>query len=180
MKKELYLPLVLIGLSAAFIVVSFLIWITRGNDSLLKKKLRIGALILSLTGTAIGCESRTCYVPLYDAGQNQLVLSGVIYPDGTFVMNLAFGNRIEGTILYPTIDEYTFQILNDDGSRIDRGPMVIQDGEFDEDLEEFTISIREDIPTGIYNLNFYMASEADLDNYEIKPFARFRMELTGR
>jgi hypothetical protein len=176
-KKELYLPLVLIGLSAAFIVVSFLIWITRGNNSLLKKKLRIGAIILSLTGTAIGCESRTCYVPLNDAGQNLIVLNGETYPDGTFILNLALGNWIQGNIHYPTANEYSFQILDGDGNRADRGGMNALDGEYDEHLEAFDMSVRTDIPTGIYDLNFYMASEADLDMYEIKPFAQFRLEI---
>lgn len=180
MKRELFLPLVLIGLSAAFIVVSFLVWLTRGNDSLLKKKLRIGAIILSLTGTAIGCESNQCYIGARDETPNQIVLTGETYPGETFTLDLTTSNTIKGSINYPTIDEYTFQILDGDGTRIDRGPVLAQDGEYDEDLEWFDLSVQVDIPTGLYDLNFYAASEDDLDKYEIKPFAQFRLGITGR
>ena len=179
MKKELYLPLVLIGLSAAFIVVSLLVWITRGNDSLLKKKLRIGAMILMLTGTAVGCNCTevTCYI---GTRPNMVYFDDGTTMDGEIHLDLNIGNIVTGTIESPSSPVYTFQILDDEDVIIDRGPIEAIDGKYDDRLEAFELSVREDITSGTYDLNFYMASEEDLDNYEIKPFTWFHLDITGR
>jgi hypothetical protein len=51
--------------AAGFVAVSFLVWITRRHPYWVRKKLSIGALLLSLTAFATtNCyPARTCYVP---------------------------------------------------------------------------------------------------------------------
>jgi hypothetical protein len=179
-KKELYLPLVLIGLSAAFIAVSFLVWITRSNDSLLKKKLRIGAMILMLTGATVGCDCSdvTCYI---QAMPNMVYIDGTIYPGGEVTLDLNFSNIIAGIIESPTSSVYSFQILDDEEAVIDRGPIEAIDGEYDDDWHEaFELSVSEDIASGIYDLYFYMATEENLTTHEIKPFVQFSLGIIGR
>ena len=66
MRRELFVPLILAGLTVAFVVVFLLVYMSRGNSTyLIRKKLRIGAFILSLT--AVGCSDPvgtvTCYTP---------------------------------------------------------------------------------------------------------------------
>ncbi len=82
MKKEVLLAVVVIGLSLAFVVVSVLVWLCRGHPWLVRKKLRLGALLLALTGITSGCgsgdQSSNCYmVPLDgDGGYCQDVPDG--------------------------------------------------------------------------------------------------------
>jgi hypothetical protein len=101
MKKELYIPLILIGLSVVFVVVSFLLWLLRGNDSLLKKKLRIGALILLLSGTAVGYSGCwSCYFTLPD---NRFVVE-----DHT--LDISVTNKITGQIHHRAGEDFWYLI----------------------------------------------------------------------
>jgi hypothetical protein len=72
-KKEIFFPLLAAILGFVFILLSLMVWLNRGkNNGLLKRKLRIGALILALT-TAASCGSPhvSCYeMPrITDTGQ---------------------------------------------------------------------------------------------------------------
>jgi hypothetical protein len=155
-KKEICLPLVLIGLSAAFIVVSFLVWITRGKDSLLKKKLRIGALILSLSGVGSGCWAVSCYETLpYD----YFTLEGMDF-NGEIELDLTVSNILRGKIEQRHSQEYWFLIAGQDSAEIQTGTLEALDGAFNENTEEFEIAVRSDIPSGRYELYFY-SEESD-------------------
>ena len=155
MKKELYLPLVLIALSAAFIAVSFLVWITRGNDSLLKKKLRIGALILSLTGVATGCwssEEIYCYVPSVGSA----IIVEDTRPHGTIELDMSVTNKLSGEIYPADGEELQYAITDQNDQDVQTGAVEALDGAFDEKLEEFELVVRSDIATGQYILKFYV------------------------
>jgi hypothetical protein len=167
-KKELYLPLVLIGLSAAFIAVSFLVWITSGNDSLLKKKLRIGALIISLSGIALGCWSErdcsTCYLV---AQENQFIVEDQ-HMGGRIVLEMSVTNKLTGMVDNYTSDNFWYLIEDYNDNEIQRGTVDPLDGAFDEYSEEFEIPVRIDLATGEYKLEFYLLEEEyPLATYEL-------------
>jgi hypothetical protein len=154
MKKELYIPLVLIGLSVAFIVVSFLLWLSRGNDSLLKKKLRIGALILTLSGVATGCwysEEVTCYVPSVSC---VFVVEDAV-AQGTIELDMAVTNKLSGKIYQPEGEDFWYVITDQDDQEIQTGTVEALDGVFDEGMEEFELVVSSDVATGEYVLDFY-------------------------
>ena len=159
MKKELYIPLILIGLSVAFVVVSFLLWLSRGNDSLLKKKLRIGALIISLSGIALGCWSeRDCSTCYLIAPQNQFTVEDQ-HDGGKIVMDMSVSNKLAGHVSGYTSDDLWYLIEDYDDNEIQRGTVEPLDGSYDEYSEEFEILIRIDLPTGEYKLEFYQLEE---------------------
>jgi ABC-type glycerol-3-phosphate transport system substrate-binding protein len=66
LRKYLIIPVILLGLSIVFIILSIMLFISKGNDSILRKKLRIGGLILALQGVAIQgvwpSSGQECYV----------------------------------------------------------------------------------------------------------------------
>ena len=68
-RKESLLPVGLAGLTVLFIIISALVYLSRGNGFLIKQKLKLGALILALTATLAGTsgcdqgEVISCYVP---------------------------------------------------------------------------------------------------------------------
>jgi hypothetical protein len=63
MKKEILIPIILIVLGLIFILINAFIYFTKGNSWFIKKKLKVGALILSLSGI-LACGSPpkvSCY-----------------------------------------------------------------------------------------------------------------------
>src|SRR5437763_1486857 len=72
-KRDFLFPLIVALLGLVFVLISFLIWLNDGkNNKLLKRKLYIGALILSLTNV-ISCgqppEKVSCYKATKDTTQ---------------------------------------------------------------------------------------------------------------
>jgi hypothetical protein len=63
MKKEHIFPVLIIALGLVFAIIDILIFFSGGNAWLISKKLKIGAMILTLTGIlACGSHPRpTCY-----------------------------------------------------------------------------------------------------------------------
>jgi hypothetical protein len=169
MKKELYIPLILIGLSVAFVVVSFLVWITRGNDSLLKKKLRIGGFILLLSGAAVGCKcDSSCYIV---ARENQFIVEDQ-YIGGRLALDMSETNKLTGLVSNYTSKNLWYLIEDHNDNEIQRGAVEPLDGAFDEHSEDFEILVRIDIPTGEYKLEFYMIE----DDY---PLAAYDLHVTN-
>jgi hypothetical protein len=159
MKKEIYIPLILIGLSVAFVVVSFLLWLSRGNDTLLKKKLRIGALIISLSGIALGCWSErdcvSCYLVIPD---NQFIVEDQNIGGG-IVLDMSVTNKLTGKITHRADEDFWYLIRGQNGDEVQRGMVDPLDGAYDEPEEEFEILVRIDLATGEYQLEFYLLEE---------------------
>lgn len=66
MKKEIIIPALIIFLGVIFVFINILVFFSKGNNKFIKKKLKVGAIILSLTGI-IACgtphtEQPTCYI----------------------------------------------------------------------------------------------------------------------
>ncbi len=63
MKKDILIPLVIISLGLIFVIINIFVFLSKGNEWFIKKKLKIGALILTLTSIA-ACHTihqPTCY-----------------------------------------------------------------------------------------------------------------------
>jgi hypothetical protein len=63
MKREIVIPVLISVLGLVFIIINIIVLVSRGNSWLIKRKLKVGAMILSLTGI-LACGSPqqpTCY-----------------------------------------------------------------------------------------------------------------------
>jgi hypothetical protein len=65
MKKEIIFPVILIILGLIFCVINMLVYFTKGNHHIIRRKIKVGALIISLTGI-LACgtsptQKTTCY-----------------------------------------------------------------------------------------------------------------------
>jgi hypothetical protein len=153
MDNKFLVPFAVAGLTVAFAVISFLVFISRGKNALLlKKKLRFGALLLILTGAAIGCKQQEpfCYSP---ARLNQFYLQ---YPtEGGLVVNLARNDTLSGTIKERTLNEFSFALILGTDSILQKNNIYPLDGKFDSTTEHFKIVLDGNIPTGYYDLQFY-------------------------
>ena len=67
MKKELILPLIIFALTLVFAVICLMVYLSKGNAYWIKRKLKIGALLLTFNGIVYGTSGQggvydTCYL----------------------------------------------------------------------------------------------------------------------
>ncbi len=73
MRKENFIPIALVFLGIIFVVISLIVFFTKGKSCyFIKKKLKVGALIISLTailnGNSLSADynhKKTCYMPIH-------------------------------------------------------------------------------------------------------------------
>jgi|GEM_PF-3700084 len=64
MKKELYIPLIILALTLVFGAICLMVFLSDGNAYWIKKKLKIGALLLTFNGIVYGTNAQgvSCYL----------------------------------------------------------------------------------------------------------------------
>jgi len=95
-KKEILVPLAVVVLSIAFVGISAMVVLSRGHPWCIKKKLRIGAVLLTLTGAATtGCGGHqiSCYDPIV----NELSVENQHY-GGEITVDLSVGHTLSGKV----------------------------------------------------------------------------------
>jgi hypothetical protein len=155
MKKDWLVPLAIAGLSAAFLGISLLVFLSRGNPSLIKRKLKIGALLLTLTGAMTGCNRNTggiCYAPDLS---DDMVITEHLAGNSQIEMNPAEDATLSGEISDRRSEEFSFRIDRENASEALKDEIVALDGRFDEDRENFEIALPQDFPVGTYRLSLY-------------------------
>jgi hypothetical protein len=63
MKKEILIPVLLMFLGVVFVIINIIVYFTKGNNWVVSKKMKVGALILTLT-SIVACHTvpkPTCY-----------------------------------------------------------------------------------------------------------------------
>ncbi len=171
MKKYIIIPIVLFFLSIIFFVISFLVWLTKGkNSKLIEKKLKIGAIILTLTATissiSISCipQTITCYVDTGSPPPTLIVfddLSSDGIQDRKIYMDLTTDNILEGKINYAGTYDYSYRFE-------DKNKKVLQFDDLSlDDNKKFSITIQQDLTPDSYNLFFYKVKKENQleDNY---------------
>jgi len=109
LRKYLVIPIALLGLSIVFIVLSIILEIAKGNDSILRKKLRIGGLILALQGLAVqgAWPSSSCY----ERASPVFVVDSASAEMPTLELDLEQSNTIEARIHFGENQDFTFIIV---------------------------------------------------------------------
>ncbi len=171
-KRELLTPLIFVGLAVAFAVVSALVYLSRGNPGLVRRKLRLGAALLTLTAAANGCGGTSM---CYDVAMSNEFSLTDIGADGAVHLSLPDSNRVAGTIYQRQGDRFSFRLEDEKDAEVQRADIVAQDGAFDESSEEFSLAVRQDLAPGTYRLTFYTAAQGDqatvgpnYSSYELK------------
>jgi hypothetical protein len=148
-------------LFTAFGVVSLLVILTKRHPYFVSKKLRLGAIILSLSGASVGCFPATCYVP---APSNLFNVDQTISQTDSIVVSRAASDTITGQIRNRNGNTFSYAIVNSTDSIVLEDNILPVDGTFDEDVEEFKIGFGPAIPTGKYDLKFYTVSKDSIKN----------------
>jgi len=149
-------------LFVAFGFVSFMVIITRRHPYFVARKLRLGALLISLSGASVGCFGATCYV---EARSDVFHMDQYDSKAGAVVINRTTTDTITGMIHERRSEAYSYAILDSLDSCIIKDDILPFDGAYDENEEGFKIGFGHTVPPGSYNLNFYTIQKDMIQNF---------------
>ena len=143
-------------LFVAFGIISVLVVVTKRHPWLVRKKLQLGALLLSLSAVTSGCRGGgpevMCYDPVPDT---MFVMDQVNSQSGSITLNKTVSLTLTGRIDFRNGTEFSCALLDTDGGIVEAHDIVPGDGIWDESSEAFSVALRESIGTGRYQLRFY-------------------------
>lgn len=152
----------LIGLFAVFAVVSLLRFVFRKNASILKYKLKIGGIILTLSGMVMlnGCVGppfSTCYT-------TESNYFSVTELDSIAYVNLNQTNRLRFNIFSNPAPQFmSYQLLDTNDTFIVSNDILPLDGVFNNNSEDFHVFLPITLTNGFYKLKFYFCSITSQD-----------------
>ncbi|OFX89570.1 MAG: hypothetical protein A2W99_14700 [Bacteroidetes bacterium GWF2_33_16] len=167
-KKNYVLPILIIGLSIVFALISIGVYFTRGKSKFwISKKMLIGSFLLSLTAITNHSCTGTCYED--EDPSNIINLYGAEYSN-RIVIDINQTTTITGCLYHRNDTDYSFMItdtLNIDTIQV--GDVKPFDGEFNEYSEEIIIELDSTLPTNKYYLQLYKGKATNPD-YSIASF----------
>lgn len=170
MEKKIALGISLAALFIAFSLVSFLVILTKRHPYFVAKKLRLGAMIISLSSVAIGCGTVTCYSPVatcYDPSPgNSFSIDLGDSSTQSIVLNLAISDTITGNIFERHGNTFSYAITDSMNSIVLNDDIAPSDGAFDENEEEFKIVVGKTIMPGTYELRLFTAPKDSIKNID--------------
>ncbi|MFO7652996.1 MAG: hypothetical protein R6X25_04150 [Candidatus Krumholzibacteriia bacterium] len=155
-----WVPLAIIVLAVVFALVCLLVRLSRGHPWFVRRKLAVGALLLSLTWSTSGCDDRpdaTCYAPQPPEMQT-FEFDEQFLPAGTLQLDVGAGTQLTGEVVDRDFDAFAFRLLSAGEQEVTRGALIAADGAFDENTEPFVLDLGADVAPGEYKLEIYPGS----------------------
>ncbi len=147
----------------AFGLVSSLVILTQRHPYFVGKKLRLGAIILSISGASVGCSPPiiSCYMP---ASRNNFHIDQTINSSDSIVISKANSDTITGKISERDGNTFSYAIFDSSDNIVLKDNIQPIDSAFDEDIEEFKIGLGPTILPGKYDLKFYYVPKDSIQN----------------
>lgn len=176
-KNELLVPLCVVGLSLAFVAVSIAVALTAGrNRFFVRKKLALGALLLSFSGTAAGCGVVSCYEPMEEPNDTHLTYGGS--GGHTLRVDIAEDNEVLGIVYNCEASAFSFIVTNATGHEVQKEDIAAGDGAFDGDYDEgFTIHLDESLAAGSYELRVFPVSSDQIYDVSNQWVALYELDI---
>lgn len=149
--------------AVAFFFVSLLVIISKRHPLLVKRKLRLGALLISLSGASVGTLTTCCYAPIEP---NEIFIDQADINTGKITINLAENDTLTGRIENREASNFSYAVIDSGRTPVKTDNIVPLDGVFDEETEEFKFGLGQSILLGIYDLCFYSTSKDSVKNYD--------------
>lgn len=159
MKKELLLPLIIGLLILTVGVLSFLLLFFRKQPQLIRHKIKLGLIILSLQALVSGCGSAV------ESGEEISCYAKPIEPD---IMSLVNSQYVDGKYIYHKEKDsirvnvsdrksmnFSFAIVNKEGVHVTNGDLKPKDQKLDKEWEELFVYLPVGLEPGDYQLVFY-------------------------
>lgn len=165
MRKEWILPVLIGGLLLVVGILSVLLVFFRGQPQLIRHKIKLGLIVISLQALATGCGSAL------DTGEVVSCYAKPVFPD---IMSLVNPNYKEGRHIYQkngdtihvNVSErqstaFSFILLDASGKAIEQGRLQVKDGVLNKPWEELFVPLPSGLEAGKYQLVFYNAPIKD-------------------
>jgi hypothetical protein len=170
--KKISIPVVIVVLSAAFLLVSFIVYLYGGKSAKwVARKMKLGAAIIAIGGITTGCPVVTCYDP---APSDWFRFDNIDSTSYLVVADLPNDSILTGNVTAPTCSRYIFEIETLDSQLVDSGYIEPLEGSFDRSNGDFTMDINSALDTGFYQIAIYLPG---MVNDEKQNFLLFRTEL---
>jgi hypothetical protein len=159
-KKEILIPFVFIGLSAAFVFICAMVYFSGGKSKKwIARKMWIGGLLLTMT--SFSCNNNT-EVKCYDTVVSNYM--GICDEYGKEIeINVDTSNVLKGYITGRYGKDFSFSISTNQGKLVQKDFVVPADSAFDTNNEDFKIAIDQNISPGKYQLKLYAATPKSQD-----------------
>lgn len=152
--KKISSAFVYVGLGVAFLTVSGLLIVMKKRPGLIKAKLRLGAMILTLTGAmTTSCIPTTCYVPM-PTDLIGIENAGYDEEQGIRVITINQGDNVNAHTLGATGSTITYKVSDLSSNEIAAGDVVFVDGEYDSPNEDIRI-VTSALSAGEYVLSIF-------------------------
>jgi hypothetical protein len=143
-------------LSALFALIGVLLLFNRESRRLIRWKLRVGALLITLNGlTLTGCLPPviTCYAPL---PPDWLVMETEYYDETESGMVISYppGGILHGSVNQMQSSSFSWMIIDGGGELAGTGPLLLTDGTADTMTEDVHLSLPA-LDPGEYGLYFF-------------------------
>ena len=159
MEKKISTTVVLALVFVAFGAVSLLVVLSGRHPFLVEKKLRLGALLLSLGAVATGCRGIGPQVMCYEtAPVNMIIIDGEDPESGTIPVERSESMVITGRIEFRETEEFSFLLKDSSAAIRSSGAVLPDDGAYDDSTELFHFELDRSLAIGWYELELYPAS----------------------
>jgi hypothetical protein len=192
MKKEFLIPLIVIILTLIFVIVSAMVFLTKGSPYWISKKLKIGALLIGLTAISLSCEKGktcytqqpqkpTCYIPKmrpieFEKSDISLHIENsdislIKFSDSDTNYNadnsskpLKFSKKakIEFAIKFLKSNEYSFKLTDTNRIEIQRGDVIFVSEMTSDSSRTGYIQFDNKVKTGYYILEFHYHNKNEM------------------
>lgn len=177
-KKNLIVVMLYLSiLYLIFVTVSTLLFFNKKSVKLLKHKLKIGGIIITLTSMLNSCDPLikpevSCYMPVVP---NNILLDNFSYENSyTLTITDMENNIITGKITDRATQstEFSFQVVDSSGNISQSENISPADGIFDTETEYIRFEIDPSLPSGTYTLNIYPTGCEDIteDSYYLDSY----------
>lgn len=159
MDKKILSFIAISGLFVFFTVICILLFFSKApSPALVRRKMKTGALILSLTAfiSTHSFSQKTCYKVAMDPINVVSFTNEFVSPDGGIKVDLSKEERLYGYITEREDSAYTYKIKDSKDSLISKGSVMPADGFFNTEKEKFSINLF-DVQAGKYKLYIYPA-----------------------
>lgn len=179
-KKDIIAPVAYISISVVFAIVCLAVYFSKGKSAYwIKKKFKLGGLLLTFTSVTSCVHVGTCY----DSGedyvdpQNNLSFNSEShFYKNEFIFDSIQTKKIAGGILNTSSTKYSTSITDTTGDVIYKVNLQSYDGIFDEYAESFYFSIDTNLTVGKYFLNFHLTDTENQSNNTI--FKNYNLKIT--
>lgn len=163
-KKSIIAPLLIIGLSIAFIGICFMVYLSKGKSKKwVARKMKIGAMVLSLSTISVVPQA-CCYKPA-QGPYCRIEFDSKFETQNKVELQIDTENKLTGILMYSYTDKYSFSVQDTNSIIYQKGLIKPEDGDFDNSNENIFLTIDQNIKKGEYIISFFDTDSSNIEQF---------------